>query len=120
MGTKAGDLLICAVADRLNALCPTRAIVGRVGGDAFGILLPSLARETNQLADRILQAFHDQPIVAGLSSLHLTVYIGSIGFVQEQKRPASVLILPTKRWPKPATSSEPPLHLPEIRRPQRT
>lgn len=93
MGTKAGDLLICAVADRLNELCPTRAIVGRVGGDAFGILLPGLARETNQLADRILQTFHDQPIMAGLSSLHLTVYIGSIGFVQEKTDdPASILI----------------------------
>ena len=92
MGTKAGDLLICAVADRLNALCPTRAIVGRVGGDAFGILLPGLARETNHLAERILQTFHDQPIIAGLSSLHLTVYIGSIDFAQEPTEPASIII----------------------------
>lgn len=92
MGTKAGDLLICAVADRLNELSPARAIVGRVGGDAFGILLPGLARETDALANRILQSFHDQPILAGLSSLHLTVFVGSIAFAQEPNDPASLMI----------------------------
>lgn len=92
MGTKAGDLLICAVADRLNELCPARAIVGRVCGDTFGILLPGLARETDKLAERLLAAFHDQPITAGISSLHLTVYIGSIAFTQAEADPASVLI----------------------------
>jgi len=45
MGTKAADQLICSVADRLNDLCPTRAMIGRVGGDMFGILLPQMAKD---------------------------------------------------------------------------
>ena len=80
MGLKAADQLICAVADRLNELCPTRALVGRVGGDMFGILLPNMAKDMETLASRILANFHDHAISAGSSCLHLSVCVGCFPF----------------------------------------
>jgi len=84
MGTKAADELICAVADRLNDLCPTRAIVGRVGGDIFGILLPAMAKDLETLSTRILTNFHDHAISAGTACLHLSVGIGCMPFADTQ------------------------------------
>lgn len=84
MGTRAADELICAVADRLNDLCPTRAIVGRVGGDVFGIILPNMAKDMESLATRILTNFHDHAISAGAACLHLSVGIGCMPFADTQ------------------------------------
>lgn len=84
MGTKAADQLICAVADRLNDLCPTRALVGRVSGDIFGILLPNMAHEMESLTTRILANFHDHAISAGTNCLHLSVGVGCMPFADTQ------------------------------------
>ena len=84
MGTHAADQLICAVADRLNDLCPTRALVGRVGGDIFGILLPNMAQEMEPLTARILTNFHDHAISAGSMCLHLSVCVGCMPFTDTQ------------------------------------
>ncbi len=80
MGTKAGDALICAVADRLNEICPTRALVGRVSGDVFGILLPGLDEERETLAKKILKSFHDRALLTAEACLHLSVCVGSLTF----------------------------------------
>ncbi|MDD3181720.1 MAG: EAL domain-containing protein [Alphaproteobacteria bacterium] len=84
MGTKAADQLICAVADRLNDLCPTRSLVGRVSGDIFGILLPNMAHEMESLTTRILANFHDHAISAGTTCLHLSVGVGCMPFADTQ------------------------------------
>lgn len=84
MGTKAADQLICAVADRLNDLCPTRALVSRVSGDIFGILLPNMAQEMEPLTTRILANFHDHAISAGNTCLHLSVGVGCMPFADTQ------------------------------------
>lgn len=92
MGTKAADALICAVADRLNDLCPTRAIVGRVGGDTFGILLPNMAKDMETLAARILANFHDHAISAEGACLHLSVCIGCMPFADTQSEAYELMI----------------------------
>ncbi len=92
IGTKAGDVLICAVADRLNQLAPTRALVGRVAGDTFGILLPSLANERESLAKQILSSFHNQALDAGETSLHLSVCIGSLDLSQVEEDASEVML----------------------------
>lgn len=93
MGTKAGDMLLCAVADRLNELCPTRALVGRAAGDMFGILLPSQASELPALVKRILTSFHDHAIRTTETSLHLSVCIGSLLFAPKEDGDAAEFLI---------------------------
>ncbi len=42
MGHDAGDALLCAFAERLAAVAPPDAVLGRLGGDEFGLAAPSL------------------------------------------------------------------------------
>ncbi|MCL2469710.1 MAG: bifunctional diguanylate cyclase/phosphodiesterase [Alphaproteobacteria bacterium] len=91
-GTKIADQLICAAADRLSSLCPTRALIGRVSGDTFGIVLPDLAKDMEILADRILANFHDHAVSAGPMCLHLSVCIGCLPFADAQGDAADIMI----------------------------
>lgn len=92
MGTKAADQLICAVADRLNEICPTRAIVSRVGGDVFGILMPGMTNEMETLANRLLASFHDHALSTRETSLHLSVCIGCVPFAETEGDAADLMI----------------------------
>ncbi len=79
IGMEAGDGLLRGVADRLAELMPARAILGRVGGDMFGILLPEQTeRDFQPLADKILQNFRDYPVQCMNAPLHITVSIGGV------------------------------------------
>ncbi|MDO7835050.1 EAL domain-containing protein [Sphingobium sp. HBC34] len=42
LGHDAGDALLCAFAERLAAVAPADAVLGRLGGDEFGLIAPSL------------------------------------------------------------------------------
>jgi diguanylate cyclase (GGDEF)-like protein/PAS domain S-box-containing protein len=42
LGHDAGDALLCAFAQRLAAVAPPDAVLGRLGGDEFGLISPSL------------------------------------------------------------------------------
>lgn len=43
LGHDAGDALLCDFAKRLAAMAPPDALLGRLGGDEFGLIAPSLA-----------------------------------------------------------------------------
>lgn len=43
LGHDAGDALLCGFAERFAAAAPAGAMVGRLGGDEFGMIAPSLA-----------------------------------------------------------------------------
>ena len=43
LGHRVGDELLCAVADRLRRIVGTKGVVGRVGGDTFGIVIEDAA-----------------------------------------------------------------------------
>ncbi|MDD2325934.1 MAG: EAL domain-containing protein [Alphaproteobacteria bacterium] len=92
MGLKTADELICATADRLNDLCPTRALVGRVGGDMFGIVLPDMVKDMDTLSARILASFHDHAISAGAACLHMSVCIGTVELGDTHGDAAEVMI----------------------------
>lgn len=42
LGHDAGDALLCVFAERLAAIAPPDAVLGRLGGDEFGLIAPSL------------------------------------------------------------------------------
>ena len=78
-GTDVGDAVLRGVAARLTQLIPTRAVLGRVGGDMFGILLPEpLCNDLQNLAERIISDFHDAPVIAANAPLHITVTVGGV------------------------------------------
>lgn len=79
VGTDAGDAVLRGVATRLGRLIPTRGVLGRVGGDVFGILMPDpLGNDLQDLAERIIQDFRDAPVIAANAPLHVTVSIGGV------------------------------------------
>lgn len=79
VGMEAGDALLRGVAERLEQILPTRAILARVGGDMFGMLLPEpLGNDLHVLAERIVQSFRDQPVVTSVTPLHITVSLGGV------------------------------------------
>ena len=59
LGHDAGDALLCGFAARLAAVAPSDAVLGRLGGDEFGLIAPSLdsaaslERWTGQLAEQL-------------------------------------------------------------------
>ncbi|MGE3624279.1 MAG: putative bifunctional diguanylate cyclase/phosphodiesterase [Bdellovibrionales bacterium] len=79
VGMAAGDGLLRGVAQRLAEMLPSRAILGRVGGDMFGILLTeTAARDFLILTERLLQSFRHQPVVTPVVPLHITISIGGV------------------------------------------
>ena len=79
VGTDAGDTVLRGVATRLAQIIPTRAVLGRIGGDIFGILLPEpLGNDLQQLAERIIDDFHNAPLIVANEPLHITVSIGGV------------------------------------------
>jgi diguanylate cyclase (GGDEF)-like protein len=78
-GTEGGDSVLRGVATRLGQIMPSRAILGRVGGDVFGILLPEpLGNDLQLLAERIIQDFRNAPVIVTNAPMHITVSIGGV------------------------------------------
>jgi diguanylate cyclase (GGDEF)-like protein len=92
VGTKAGDALLRGVAERLSQLSPSGAMVARVGGDTFGILLMGRGSEAKALATKILISFRDAPIVTVAGPLHVSVSIGGIQLCGGDKSADELLI----------------------------
>lgn len=93
VGMEAGDGLLRGVAERLAELLPTRAVIGRVGGDMFGILLPEpVGRDFQIVTERIVQDFRNRPIVTSVAPLHITVSIGGVQLATVAKSASEAMI----------------------------
>jgi len=79
IGTEAGDSVLRGVAKRLGQIIPTRAVLGRVAGDTFGVLLPEpLGNDLQTLAERIIEDFRNAPLIVSNAPLHVTVSVGGV------------------------------------------
>ncbi|RIX60418.1 EAL domain-containing protein [Paenibacillus nanensis] len=76
LGHAAGDVLLCHVARRFQALSDSSCSVYRLGGDEF-VFVQRFREERapRELAERICAAF-DQPFMLGESSVYTTTSIG--------------------------------------------
>jgi len=92
LGTRTADMLLCGVAQRLGELVPTKAVLARVGGDMFGILLPGIGNEAVSLADRILHNFRDRPVAMPAAPVHVTMSIGGIRLTDSNASAVDLLI----------------------------
>ncbi len=76
-GHRAGDMLLCAVAERLSATVRPQDTVARLGGDEFVVLMDPAAdaAEAMALAERLLEALPEEITVEGVSH-RVTASIG--------------------------------------------
>lgn len=60
LGHGVGDRLLQLIAERLENILGTEALIGRWGGDEFALIVPCLSdiSAVNRVADRILNCFH--------------------------------------------------------------
>jgi len=77
LGHACGDLVLCAVAERLIAQTAGAGLVARLSGDEFAIAVPCRALDQTpaQFAERVAQAF-DTPLRAGARQHRVRVSIG--------------------------------------------
>ncbi|HZR89828.1 MAG TPA: EAL domain-containing protein [Bradyrhizobium sp.] len=77
LGHACGDLVLCAVAERLVAQAKGAALVARLSGDEFAIAVPcrALDEPPAQFAERVARAF-DTPLQAGGRQHRVKVSIG--------------------------------------------
>jgi diguanylate cyclase (GGDEF)-like protein len=79
LGRPAGDQVLAALADRLGGAAPGHALVARMGGDEFAVLLPDASDADAELAaGRLLTALRP-PVTADGRDLLVGVSIGLAG-----------------------------------------
>jgi len=91
LGHLVGDELLVAAARRIESCLEPGDLLGRLSGDEFTVLLPSLDRRERplELAERIRNVF-DQPFTIGLHEVFTSVSIG-IAFSGDRESPLDLL-----------------------------
>ncbi|ENL1224544.1 EAL domain-containing protein [Vibrio parahaemolyticus] len=84
LGHHIGDKVIQEVSARLKRLLPNQAIIGHLGGDEFGIILPEPenSRMAEVLSDRIISLIN-QPFDLHHFSKRLACSIGSVRYPED-------------------------------------
>lgn len=79
LGHPAGDLVLRAVAERLQQQLRDGDALARIGGEEFMVLLPAVPRATLlPLADRLRVAVAAEPITAGGQALTVHISVGVV------------------------------------------
>lgn len=80
-GFEAGDAVLMEIAQRLDHCLRNTDIIGRPGGDRFGVILSnSDLAGAKATANRILAICRDRPINIGVHRLTISVSIGVVAF----------------------------------------
>ena len=81
LGHDAGDALLRSFADLIGRVLPDGALLARIGGDEFAIILPfeGAISEVQQLSDRIFAALKD-PVAINGHSVECRISIGASVF----------------------------------------
>jgi diguanylate cyclase (GGDEF)-like protein len=81
LGRAAADTVLIEIGRRLDTCLRVSDLIGRLGGDRFGIVLPQCADEhVPAAAEKILQAVRAAPIVTERGAIAATVSIGVATF----------------------------------------
>jgi predicted signal transduction protein with EAL and GGDEF domain len=92
LGHASGDLVLCAISDRLMAVMPATGLVARLSGDEFAIAVPTIAigQNVSRFAEQIGASF-DEPLIAGTRHLRVRVSIGAAVFPSDGRTAAELL-----------------------------
>lgn len=92
MGHQAGDEYLCSVARRLAVSLRKVDIIGRLGGDEFGIILPNTSDEDVELlAKHVLQRLENGTPGVDMHQAPVTASIGIVFFPRFGKVPGELL-----------------------------
>ncbi len=91
-GYKAADQVLVEIGHRLDQCLRASDVIGRVGGDRFGIVLAQCAEaHVAAAAEKILAAVSRVPIETAVGPVYATVSIGSIAFPDQAKTAYEVM-----------------------------
>lgn len=80
-GHEIADAVIIAISRRIERCLRTADVIGRIGGDRFGLILAHCDENGLRItAEKILEAFRSEPIEAPAGTVHVTVSIGGVSF----------------------------------------
>lgn len=83
-GHLAGDAVLCAISQRINSLLRTVDVLGRYGGEEFGVILPSVNLEgAIVVAEKLKQIVAQTPVIFKETAIPITVSIGVTEFKTE-------------------------------------
>ncbi|WP_374369927.1 putative bifunctional diguanylate cyclase/phosphodiesterase [Dongia sp.] len=80
-GYEIGDAVLVAIGQRLDRVLRASDVIGRLGGDRFGVLLTNCPEDcVSTCMDRIIDVMRDQAIEINGQSIPITVSIGCVLF----------------------------------------
>ena len=91
-GFEVGDAVLVEVAQRLDRCLRAADVIGRIGGDRFGIILSNCPADSIKVAAaRILHAIRQSPVDANNVCLHITASVGIVMFPSQSKTSFDVM-----------------------------
>ncbi len=80
-GYEAADTVLIEISRRLDTCLRASDVIGRLGGDRFGIALSHCPAENiGAVGEKVLAAINGAPVVTARGSIYATVSIGSVSF----------------------------------------
>jgi diguanylate cyclase (GGDEF)-like protein len=91
-GCEAADAVIIEIGQRLDRALRVSDVIGRVGGDRFGIVLANCPEQhVAGAAEKILSAVSQMPIDTAAGPVYVTVSIGASAFPEQAKTAYEVM-----------------------------
>ncbi|MCW8825358.1 MAG: EAL domain-containing protein [Gammaproteobacteria bacterium] len=91
-GHELGDQVIIKVSQLIQAVLEDTDVLGRLGGDEFGIVLPIADHESAEtMVERLIKEIEDHPFKIDGSSIHISAAIGIVMFPDEGLRSGGLL-----------------------------
>ncbi len=93
-GYFAGDMVLRHTAELLRRKTRKFDIIGRLGADEFGIILPRTNKHTAELiAERLRQEIANTPLSVGEDKIHISLSVGIVCYPLDAERKEEILAL---------------------------